>query len=132
VIGMRFDTLADALSTIKNSEYAGKLECVIKPASKVIAQVLRVMKEYGYVKEYEFVEDGRAGLFKVKLTGKINNCGVIRPRYPVKKDTIEKYEKRFLPASGFGVIIISTSQGVMSHYEAKERGIGGRLLAYVY
>ncbi len=129
---MRFDTLADALSTIKNSEYAGKLECVIKPASKVIAQVLRVMKEYGYVKEYEFVEDGRAGLFKVKLTGKINNCGVIRPRYPVKKDTIEKYEKRFLPASGFGVIIISTSQGVMSHYEAKERGIGGRLLAYVY
>jgi len=94
--------------------------------------VLRVMQEHGYVKEYEFVDDGRAGLFKVKLTGKINDCGVIRPRYAVGKDNIEKYEKRFLPASGFGVIIISTSQGVMSHYEAKERGIGGRLLAYVY
>jgi small subunit ribosomal protein S8 len=129
---MRFDTLADALSTIKNSEYNGKLDCVIKPASKIIAQVLRVMQEHGYVSEYEFVDDGRAGLFKVKLTGKINNCGVIRPRYAVGKDNIEKYEKRFLPASGFGVIIISTSQGVMSHYEAKERGIGGRLLAYVY
>jgi small subunit ribosomal protein S8 len=129
---MRFDTLADALSTIKNSEYNGNLRCVVKPASKIIAQVLRVMQEYGYVKEYEFVDDGRAGLFKVTLTGKINDCGVIRPRYAVGKDNIEKYEKRFLPASGFGVIIISTSQGVMSHYEAKERGIGGRLLAYVY
>ncbi|WP_456474530.1 30S ribosomal protein S8 [Candidatus Pyrohabitans sp.] len=129
---MRFDTLADALSIIKNSEYNGSLHCVVKPASKIIAQVLRVMQEYGYVKEYEFVDDGRSGLFKVTLTGKINDCGVIRPRYAVGRDNIEKYEKRFLPASGFGVIIISTSQGVMSQYEAKERGIGGRLLAYVY
>jgi len=44
----------------------------------------------------------------------------------------EKWEKRFLPAFDFGLLIVSTSQGVMTHKEAREKGIGGRLIAYVY
>ena len=72
------DTLADALSIIKNAGAVGKTSCTIKPASKLIGSTLRVMKEYGYIEEFEFIDDGKAGEFRVKLKGKINTCGVIR------------------------------------------------------
>lgn len=129
---MQMDPLADALSNIKNNERTGNLRVVIRPASKLIGKVLKVMQDYGYIKEYKFIEDGRAGLFEVNLAGRINNCGVIRPRFPVGKRNFEVYEKRFLPASDFGILVVSTPQGVMSHYEARKLGIGGRLLAFVY
>ena len=129
---MLLDPLADALSNMKNNEYTGNLECVIKPASKLTGKVLKVMQENGYIGEFEFVDDGRSGKFVVKLLGKMNKCGVIRPRYPVKKGAFEDFEKRYLPASGFGVLIVTTPLGVMSHTQAREQNVGGRLLAYVY
>ena len=81
---MQQDPLADALSLIKNAEKAGKMECTIKPASKLIGRVLKVMQDSLYIGKFEFLEDGKAGLFKVELIGNINNCGVIKPRYSVK------------------------------------------------
>jgi small subunit ribosomal protein S8 len=129
---MLLDPLADALSIIKNAETIGKPECTISPASKLIGSVLKVMKDNGYIGEFEFIDDGKSGHFKVQLKGKINKCGVIRPRHAVKNIEFEKWEKRFLPARGFGSIIITTPDGVMTHDEARENGIGGELLAYVY
>lgn len=126
------DTLADALSHMRNTENAGTLTCTIKPASKLIGKVLRVMQEHGYIGEFEFIDDGKAGKLKVTLLGKLNGCGVIRPRHHVGKRDFEKFEKRYLPAKGFGVLAVSTPDGVISHYKAKESKIGGRLLAYVY
>jgi len=126
------DPLADALSAIKNAERVGKKECIVKPASKLIGNVLRIMKEEGYIEEFEFIDDGKAGIFKVKLKGRINNCNAIKPRFPVKKDEFEKWERRFLPARDFGILIVTTSKGVMTHREAKEVGVGGSLLAFVY
>ena len=73
-----------------------------------------------------------SGKFIVELEGNINKCGVIKPRHAVKKDEFEKFEKRFLPAKNFGILIVTTPEGIITHYEAKERGIGGRLLAYMY
>ena len=67
-----------------------------------------------------------------ELKGNINKCGVIKPRHAVKKDEFEKFEKRYLPAKNFGILIVTTPKGIMTHYEAKELGIGGRLLAYMY
>ncbi|HSV41889.1 MAG TPA: 30S ribosomal protein S8, partial [Methanomassiliicoccales archaeon] len=124
--------LNDAMSTIKNASMVGKNECIIRPSSKLIGRVLKVMQENGYINQFEFVEDGKAGVFKVKMEGRINNCGVIKPRYSVKKVDLEHFESRFLPAQDFGVLIISTTEGVISHVTAKERGVGGKLLAYVY
>ena len=124
--------LKDALNHLSNCERVGKKVAYIKPASKLIGRVLKVMQDYGYIGEFEFIEDGRAGIFKVELIGKINKCGAIKPRFPVKKLGYEKFEKRYLPARDFGILIVSTTQGVMSHEEAKKRGLGGRLLAYVY
>ncbi len=129
---MLLDPLADALSTIKNAESTGKPECTIRPASKVIGSVLKVMKDKGYIGDFEFIEDGKSGVFKVQLKGKINKCGVIRPRHAVKNTEFEAWEKRFLPAKGFGSIILTTPNGVMTHSEARENGLGGQLLAYVY
>ncbi len=126
------DTLADALSVIKNAGAVGKHSCTIKPASKLIGSMLRVMREYGYIEEFEFIDDGKSGEFHVKLKGKINTCGVIKPRFSIELDEFEKWEAKFLPAKGFGVLILTTPSGVLSHYEARERGTGGQLLAYVY
>ncbi|MBC7080043.1 MAG: 30S ribosomal protein S8 [Methanothrix sp.] len=129
---MLLDPLADAMSTIKNAENVGKPECIIKPASKLIAMTLKVMADLGYIGEFEFIDDGKSGMFKVKLLGRINRCGVIKPRFAIKVAELEKWERRFLPARNFGVLILSTSQGVMPHTDARARGIGGHLLAYVY
>jgi len=132
VILMLLDPLADALSTIKNAEIIGKSDCTIKPASKLIGNVLKVMKDKAYIGDFEFIEDGKSGNFKVQLKGKINKCGVIRPRHAVKNTDFEKWEKRYLPAKGFGSIILTTPEGVMTHSEARDNGIGGELLAFVY
>lgn len=126
------DVLSNGLTTILNNEIRNKRECVISPASKLLGRVLRVMQLNGYIGEFEFIDDGRSGKFKVQLLGRINKCGAIRPRFAVKVDEIENWEKKFLPSREVGLLIISTSKGVLSHKEAKERGVGGRLLAYIY
>lgn len=129
---MKYDPLNDALSTINNAEHSGKLDCEITPASKLIGRVLRVMQENGYLERFEYVEDGKGGVYNVSLLGNVNKCKVIKPRWSVQKGDIEDYESRYLPAQGFGVLIMTTNHGIMSHSEAKEKGIGGKLIAYVY
>ena len=126
------DPLANALSLMKNAEIKGKGTCTIQPSSKLIGGVLNLLKEKGYINEYEYLEDGKAGVFHVKLKGNINNCGVIKPRYPIKREDMEKWESRYLPARDFGLLILTTTQGIISQSEAKKKGIGGKLLAYVY
>ena len=129
---MQSDPLNDAMSVMKNAAAIGKGECVIQPSSKLIGRVLKVMQDHGYISQFEYVEDGKAGQFKVSMKGAINNCGVIKPRYSVKKTDLEKFEARFLPAQDFGVLILTTTEGVITHTKAKELGVGGKLLAYVY
>ncbi len=129
---MRHDLLNDALVNIKNAEGSGKPAVTLRPASKLVARVLRVMQEHGYVGELTYQEDGRGGAYEVQLSGNVNDCGVIKPRFAVKRSDLQKYESRFLPAQDFGVLILTTTQGVVTHSQAKEAGIGGRLLAYCY
>lgn len=129
---MQHDTLNDAMGVIKNAERVGKGECELRPSSKLIGRVLKVMQESGYIKQFELVEDGRSRMFKVALSGQINDCGVIRPRYSVKVADLEKYESRYLPAQDFGVLILTTTKGVVTHMDARNGGVGGKLLAFVY
>lgn len=129
---MQNDPLAHALSMIQNYEKAGKKECAIYPSSKVILAVLKIMNEQGYVGSTEKTADARGGVYKLYLLGNINKCGVIKPRFAVKLGDYEKYEKRYLPAKNVGVLVVSTSKGIMIHEQAKEKKLGGRLLAYCY
>ncbi len=126
------DPVANALSNILNKENARTKECLIKPSSKIIKKILEIMKENYYVGEFKEIEDSKGNILNVQLINKINKCGVIKPRFSIKKDGYEKFEKRFLPAKGFGILIISTPQGIMTNEEAKKKGMGGKLLAYCY
>jgi small subunit ribosomal protein S8 len=129
---MMHDLINDAVSNIKNHERIGKSECVVRPMSKLLIEILRIFQRGGYIGEFEVSDDGRGGNIRIKLVKQINDCGVIKPRYAVKHDEFLQWEQRFLPAREFGTLIVSTPKGVMSHSEAKEKGLGGRLLAYIY
>ena len=126
------DPLANVLSHILNCDKLGKIECTVKPASKLIKNILEVMNTKGYIGGYEVVDEERGGVLKINLLGNLNKCGVVKPRFSLTKKNYEDFEKRYLPAKDFGILIVSTSQGIMVHTEALEKGIGGKILVYAY
>ncbi len=126
------DPLANALNMMMNAQKAGKSFCTVKPISKMMMKVLDIMHDHKYIGKVEVVDERQGKMIRVELLGKINNCAVVKPRYSVKKGTYEKFEERYLPAKNFGFLIVSTSKEIMTHLEAKEKGLGGMLLAYVY
>ena len=125
------DTLADAINIIKTHEYVGKEECVIN-STKLVKSVLEAMKRSSYIIGYEEFADRNAKKLKVYLSRKINDIGIIKPRFSISKDRIQYYESRYVLSRDFGILIISTSEGILTSREIKEKKIGGRLLAYVY
>ena len=125
------NVLANLFSTIYNNELRRKKECIVIPSSKLVGEVLKVLQKNNYIGEFEFINDGRQGKFRIQLLGRINKCGVISPRFNVKKDEFPEWEKRYLPAVNTGIIIVTTPNGVMTHNEAMAT-IGGRLIGYVY
>lgn len=129
VKNMSKDLLTDAITIIRNAENARKTSCKV-PKTKLIERVLKVMKDEGYIKDYKILDEERK--IEVELAGKINYCKTIKPRLPVKLSEFQKYEERFLPAADFGILILTTSRGVMTHKDAIKNKIGGRLLAFVY
>jgi small subunit ribosomal protein S8 len=90
------------------------------------------MQLNGFIGEFEFIDDGRSGKFKVQLMGRINKCGSVKPRFSVKVGNFEDWEKKFLPSRDVGLMIVSTSKGIIAHKDAEEKNVGGRLLAFVY
>ena len=126
------DPLANALAGINNAESVGQLTHTVSPASNEIGSVLEVFYDRGYIDGFEYVEDGKAGKFEVELKGAINECGPVKPRYSSGVDDLEKWEKQFLPARDYGTLVVTTSRGIMSHYDAREAGVGGQIIAYVY
>lgn len=125
------DPLASALSKIGQAELDGKTECLVMPGSTLIRRILELFVDEGYLGKVEEVSDGR-GTLKVSLSGSINKCGVVKPRYNVKVPELEKFEQRYLPSKSMGMLVISTPRGVLTHRQAKEKNTGGRLLAYCY
>lgn len=125
------DHLADALNTIKTHELVGQDRCTVK-ATGLIEKVLEVLKTHSYLKDYKRIEGERSGYFEIELKGSINDCGVIKPRIPVRRHEWNKTEEAFIPAYNVGLLIVSTSKGIMTNADARENHTGGRLLAYVY
>ena len=126
------NVLGNLFATIYNNEVRNKKECLAIPASKLASAILRSMQKNKYIGEFEFIDDGIAGKFKIQLLGRINKCGVISPRYSVRKSGFTRWERQYLPAVGVGILIVSTPLGVMSHIEAQDKKLGGRLVGYVY
>ena len=126
------DPLANTLSAIDNAESVGQLTQEVQPASNEIGSVLEVLYDRGYIDGFQRIDDGKAGRFEVELKGAINACGPVKPRYSAGANEFERWEKRFLPARDYGTLVVTTSHGIMSHYEARQGGIGGQVIAYIY
>ncbi len=124
--------LANLFISLQNSEMRHKKECIVIPASNLASEVMRVLQKRRYIGEFEFIDDGVSGKLRVQLLGRINKCGAVSPRFPIKAKEFQKWESRYLPAVGVGMLVVSTSKGVLSHTEAQEKNLGGRLLGYVY
>jgi small subunit ribosomal protein S8 len=126
------DPLANAMSHMLNCEKKSKMSCTVKNVSTLIKSVLTILKEKDYIEDFKSTETTRGEVLEITLKGGINKCGVIKPRFAVKKGNFEKFEKRYLPARDFGIIIVSTPKGVITHDEAIKNNTGGRLIAYCY
>uniref|UniRef100_A0A3P9LK23 Small ribosomal subunit protein uS8 n=1 Tax=Oryzias latipes TaxID=8090 RepID=A0A3P9LK23_ORYLA len=118
---VRMNVLADALKSINNAEKRGKRQVLIRPCSKVIVRFLTVMMKHGYIGEFEIIDDHRAGKIVVNLTGRLNKCGVISPRFDLQLKDLEKWQNNLLPSRQFGYIVLTTSAGIMDHEEPRDQ-----------
>jgi small subunit ribosomal protein S8 len=126
---MSQDIVADGLNMIRNAKKAGKENIEIKRSSKLLVEILKIMKQEGAIKKYKINTKDKS----IELTlGDFFECKAIKPRFTVKKDQVEKYRRRYLPARNIGIIIITTNKGLVTHEEALKDGLGGSLLAYFY
>ncbi len=123
---MSQDVVADGLNQIMNAKKAKKKELTLKKHSKILREILDLAKEEDYL-DY-LVEDKELRI----IIKNVNEIKAIKPRYTVPVKKINFYVRRFLPAKNFGFVIVSTSKGIMKHYEAESKNIGGCLLAYIY
>lgn len=124
---MSQDIVSDGLNQMMNSLRAKHTSVVLKRHSKLLLAVLAIAKLKGYVKNYKVDTEGLNVEF-----GKLNGCNSIKPRFMIGVSAIDKYVSRFLPAKNLGILILSTSQGLMTHQTAQDKNIGGSLIAYMF
>ncbi|KAK7112448.1 small ribosomal subunit protein uS8A [Littorina saxatilis] len=129
---VRMNVLADALRNIARAEQGGKRQVLIRPCSKVIVKFLTVMMRHGYISEFEIVDDHRSGKIVVNLTGRLNKCAVISPRFDISVRDLETWTTNLLPSRQFGYIVLTTSGGIMDHEEARRKHLGGKILGFFF
>merc|ERR1712108_119046 len=78
------------------------------------------------------VDDHRGGKIVVNLTGRLNKCGVISPRFDIGIREIEKWTTNLLPSRQFGFVVMTTSGGIMDHEEARRKHLGGKILGFFF
>ncbi len=128
------DAIADMLTRVRNASSA-KHETVDIPASNIKKDIARILLDEGYVRNVEFIEDGKQGLIRIALKYTANKQNVITGIKRISKPGLRVYaNKDELPKvlGGLGVAVISTSKGVMSDKKARTEGIGGEVLAFIW
>ena len=128
------DPLADMLTRIRNANQMKHLT-VLVPASKIKLEILKVIKEEGYIEDAEFVEDGKQGTIKVTLKYTDKKERVIKGITRISKPGLRVYAKSTeMPKvlNGLGIAVVSTSNGVMTDREARQKHLGGEVIAYIW
>ena len=128
------DPIADMLTRIRNANSA-KHPTVDVPVSKMKTAIAEILKEEGYIKGYEIVDDGKQGMIHITLKYGANKERVISGIKKISKPGLKKYAKAGeIPKvlGGLGIAIISTSHGVISDKEARRLGVGGEVICYVW
>ncbi len=127
------DPIADLLARIRNAGHAQKIDMFI-PYSKIKAEIVRILKDEGYISEYSI--DTAAAHPRIKVTNKIvNRSSAITGLRRVSRPGLRRYvgaDEIPRVLGGMGVAILSTPRGVLSGREAKKQKVGGELLAYVW
>lgn len=128
------DPIADYLTRIRNANNVMK-ETVEIPASNIKKDITKILKDEGYIKDYEYIEDGKQGIVRVYLKYTPNKEKVISGLKRISKPGLRVYaNKDEIPKvlGGLGIAIISTSKGVMTDKQARENGVGGEVICYVW
>jgi len=131
---MMTDPIADMLIRIKNALMARHKKVII-PASKIKLEIARILKEEGYIEDYQYIDEKPQGKIEIVLKYDENKRPVIAGVRRVSKPGRRIYMGyRKLPKvlDGLGIAIVSTSQGIMTDYEARKRKIGGEVLCEIW
>ena len=127
------DPIADLLARVRNGTHAQKADIFV-PYSKIKAEVVRILKDEGYITDYEV--DTKAAHPRIKITNKLmDRSSAITGLKRVSRPGLRRYvgaDEIPRVLGGMGVAILSTSRGVMSGREAKKQKVGGELLAYIW
>lgn len=128
------DPVADFLTRIRNGNmvYHDKIEA---PASKMKRSIAEILKQEGFIKDYEYVEDDKQGVIRVYLKYNAGKERVITGLRRISKPGLRVYvRKDAIPKvlGGLGIAVISTSQGIMTDKRARKEGLGGEVLCYVW
>jgi small subunit ribosomal protein S8 len=128
------DAIADMLTRIRNASSA-RHESVDIPSSNVKKAIAGILLEEGFIKNVEAIDDGKQGIIRIALKYTSNKQNVITGIKRISKPGLRVYAgKDELPKvlGGLGIAIISTSKGIMSDKKARNAGVGGEVLAFVW
>lgn len=125
---MSHDIVSDTLNKMMNAKKAGKHSVTTAHHSKLLLSILAIGKLKGYIRDYRM----NGAQLEIEFTERLNACKAIKPRYLVRANDIMKYVRRYLPARNMGVVILSTSDGLVTHQTAIETSKGGSIIAYFY
>ncbi|MEG6616909.1 30S ribosomal protein S8 [Peptococcaceae bacterium 1198_IL3148] len=128
------DPIADFLTRIRNANMVNK-GVVEAPASKVKKAIADILKQEGYIKDYEVIEDGKQGIVRVYMKYAGDKQKVITGIKKISKPGLRVYARKDnIPKvlSGLGIAIISTSKGIITDKKARELGVGGEVICYVW
>jgi len=128
------DPIADFLTRIRNANTAYK-ETVEIPASRIKREMSEILKREGFIKDYEYIEDGKQGVIRIYLKYGPNKERVFTGLKRISKPGLRVYaQKDQVPKvlNGLGIAIISTSKGILTDKEARKKGVGGEVLCYIW
>ena len=128
------DPIADFLTRIRNASlvYHDKVEV---PSSRTKKSLAEILKQEGFIKDCEFIEDGKQGIIRIYLKYGANREKVITGLKRISKPGLRVYAKKEeMPRvlGGLGIAVISTSKGIMTDKQARKEGLGGEVLCYIW
>lgn len=128
------DPIADMLTRIRNANVVYR-EVVDVPASRMKRALAQILKEEGYIRDYELVEDGKQGIIRLQLKYGGNRERVITGLKRISRPGLRVYAGQDeLPRvlGGLGIAVLSTNRGVMTEKRARQEHVGGEVLCYVW
>lgn len=128
------DPIADMLTRIRNANMVSH-PSVSMPSSKLKVQLAKLLKEEGFITDYNVKEDGKFKVLEITLKYDANNKPIITRLERISKPGLRNYSKaKNLPKvlGGMGIAIVSTSKGLLTDRKARKENIGGEVLCYVY